>query len=137
MSEQEPPAPAMAALIEEIRHLRHSVTSLHLQGAAMLRMLSALSKTVKDLRDHEGNIEHGIDVIEKEIELLLSSASMQATCPACGAPLDHHPAAAGDLRVCPACGLSQFVDARGVVRSTSAPGPAPSADPATPTPWVS
>lgn len=121
----------------ELTELRREVASLRQQSTIMLRLLSGMLATLKDIRNHEDILEQDISVVEKEIEQILGPEDSQdGVCPACGASLEHHLASGGDLRICPVCGLSQFVDRGGVVRHTAHPAPQPSPDAALPPPWV-
>lgn len=116
--------------------LRQEVVSLRHQGAIMLRLLSSMLGTLKEIRSQEDVIEHDIDVVEREIEQILGQDGNSARCPSCGGPFDHHSASGGDLRICPACGLSQFVDAAGVVRHTTLPSVLPPDDIPPSASWV-
>ncbi len=128
-----PPSP----LATELTDLHREVAALRQQGAIMLRLLSGILETLKDIRNHEDILEHEIEVVEKEIEQIIGQDDTRTgTCPACGAPLEHHLASGGDLRICPACGLSQFVDKAGIVRHVARPVPPPPPDAALPSPWV-
>lgn len=127
----------VAQLVTELHRLQNQVSVLQTQGAAMLRLMSAMVGSMKELNARDGKIEREVSLIEKEFEHLQGNATSAATCPACGAPFEHHRAATGDLRVCTACGLSQFVDGFGIVRGTTLPVPPPAPSPMdTPTPWV-
>lgn len=124
-------------LSEELRHVHHHLAALHQQGAIMLRMLSVIMNKLNELSSQEEGLEREIGTIESEIAQLIASPSATASCPACGGPLDHHRAASGELHVCSACGFSQFVDSRGMVRNTTTPVALPMGDgDAAPPSWV-
>ena len=131
------PLPPQGPLATELVELRREVASLRQQGSIMLRLLSGMLGTLKDIRNHEDILERDIGVVEKEVEQILGQEDASGgDCPACGAPLEHHLASGGDLRICPACGLSQFVDKAGIVRHVARPVPPPPPDAALPSPWV-
>lgn len=132
-----PPLSPQSSLVTELAELRHEVASLRQQGAILMRMLSGVLASLKDIRNHEDILEQDIGVVEKEIEQIIGQEDTRAgLCPSCGAPLEHHLASGGDLRICPACGLSQFVDKAGIVRHTAHPVPQPLPEAAQPRPWV-
>lgn len=98
-------------LLVEIVELRRELASLRRDSAVTLKMLTALLNAVRTLDRHEVSIEHTISDIAKEIDgLHCDHPQTSSHCPNCGAPIEHHDATAGDLRICTACGWSQFVD---------------------------
>lgn len=124
-------------LSDELRHVRHHLAALHQQGAVMLRMLSVIMNKLNELSSKEEGLEREVGAIENEIAQLITSPSATSSCPACGGPLDHHRAASGELNVCTACGFSQFVDSRGMIRNTTAPATLPVAgNESVPPSWV-
>lgn len=128
-----PPSP----LVMELTDLHREVAALRQQGAIMMRLLSGILETLKDVKNHEDILEREINVVEREIEQIIGQDDTRSgICPTCGAPLEHHLSSGGDLRICPACGLSQFVDKAGIVRHVAQPAPQLPPEAAMPRPWV-
>jgi hypothetical protein len=124
-------------LYGEVVRLRAELEVVRHQNVAILRLLSALCAQAKDIDAHEGNIEHKIADIAKEMDQMLGSHTAPTSCPTCGAPLHHHPAPSGDLCICPACGWSQFIDQRGHPATPAVAGAAALAvGESPPTSWV-
>lgn len=119
-----------------IQALRQEVSVLRRQGSLMLRLMVATLNALRDLKKREDDIKRNIDVVENEIKEIQEHEAAPALCPSCGAPLEHHDADGGDLRVCPACGLSQFVDGSGMIRHTTLPVSLPADAPPVPHSWV-
>lgn len=127
----------LEALANTVRGIQTQLAILQRQGASIARALSAINGRLDEINAREGELEHSIDNIEDEIAQIAAAPHASPLCPACGAPLQHHPAPGGDLRVCTACGFSQFVDAAGIARATSLPPTTPRPDDHTPPPsWV-
>lgn len=112
-------------LTNALRGIQAQLNSLQRQGAIMARMLSTISAQLDEISAREGELEHGIDNIGDEVAQIAATPRADALCPACGAPLQHHPAPGGDLRICTACGFSQFVDAHGIARTAALPPSTP------------
>lgn len=128
---------ALEALTNAVHSIQAQLSILQRQGATMTRMLSRISGQLDEISARERELGHDIDSIEDEVAQIAATPRTGALCPACGAPLQHHPAPGGDLRVCTACGFSQFVDAIGIARATSLPPAIPCPDgPPSPPSWV-
>ena len=95
IQQQSPPG----SLVSELSDLHREVASLRQQSAMMLRLLAGILGRLKEIRNHEDILEHEINVVEKEIEQIIGQDDPRtATCPACGAPLEHHVASGGDRK---------------------------------------
>lgn len=128
---------SLEELANTVRGIQSQLASLQRQGAIIARVLSNISAKLDEISAREGEMEQGIDNIEDEVAQIVAAPRASALCPACGAPLQHHPAPGGDLRICSACGFSQFVDVSGIARTSSLPPTTPCPDDHSPPPsWV-
>lgn len=115
-------------LANTVRSIQTQLDTLQRQGAIIARALSTISAQLDEISAREGKLEHGIDNIEDEVAQITAAPRAGALCPTCGAPLQHHPAPGGDLRICTACGFSQFVDTHGIARTAALPPSTPCPD---------
>lgn len=130
-------AKTLEMLSNALRGIHLQLAALQQQEATMARALSAITRKIDGLNVDEEGLACEVDNIDDDVSQVMAAAHIGPLCPACGGPLERHPAACGDLLICTACGFSEFVDGSGIVSTTSLPPPPPIPDSPGPLPsWV-
>lgn len=80
-----------------VETMRGDIAEIRHDAELTLGLLASLAQKIHEITIHDGAAGYSI-------------TEAPAHCPTCGSSLDHHPAPAGDLRICGACGWTQFVD---------------------------
>lgn len=109
-----------SATSEDIALMRRELHDLHQEIQKSLHYLSAVVSVVKDLRASQTRITASLG-IDKAVVINRNAQH----CHACGAPVTRHPAQAGVLLLCTACGWSEFIDRDGRESSEVRPDPVP------------
>lgn len=127
----------LETLSNDVHGIHLQLAALQHQSALMTRALAAITRKIDEISPKEEVLCYDTDNIERELPQFVAPAHAATLCPACGGPLDRHPAACGDLLICTACGFSEFVDESGIVSTSSLPPAPPNLDSAVPPPsWV-
>ncbi|MBR9972017.1 hypothetical protein [Magnetospirillum sulfuroxidans] len=111
-----------ANICDDVTHMRQELRAIHMEIQKTLQCVSELVSAINDIRTSQAQISARLGV----------AAAIQAKrkedtshCHACGGPVTRHPAEAGTLLLCPACGWSEFIGRDGRESSEVRPDVAP------------
>jgi hypothetical protein len=109
-------------ICDTITHMQQELHAVHIDIQKTLNCFSDLVSAINEIRTSQAQISARLGV----------AATIQAKqkedtthCHACGGPVTRHPAEAGTLLLCAACGWSEFISRDGRESSEVRPDVAP------------